>query len=163
MLKLETDTKSLEQALDSVIRRLGSGFQPEMEKVAKEMRSNASRTIQSRGGGNWPALSPRTVEARRRRAQKSGKGPVAGYDAPLQETGELRRSVGVKGAKGNVTEATADEAVIGTDAVQARRLQEGDADAGIPARPFLDITPEDEGRYSRILSRGVKRAVEGEQ
>lgn len=84
-----------------------------MSAIAGAMVTAAQRHIETETGpdGRWPALSPRTVNARRGRSGRRGP------DNMLRVKGRLYASI--------VGESSATEAVVGTNAIQAAILQFG--------------------------------------
>jgi phage gpG-like protein len=155
--RIDIDASALGKAIATLDSSL-TGFKKEMTEIQGGMRRATDVTFRQQGRPkHWAPDKPATIKARRRKAARTGKEPVAGYDTILRETDALRRDV--ISPTGNASEVTDTEAIEGTDQPQARRLQEGDGIHDIPARRFLDILPEQSREYQDIIGRGIHARV----
>jgi phage gpG-like protein len=152
-LTLDIDTREVDRLLNGMEKSLTS-FAPEMKTIGQQMAAATDRRIRT---GDFPPLAPATVKARRRKAARTGKQPVAGFETPLRESDSLLKSLVESGAEGSESYTDNDEAVQGTSKPQARRLQEGFGT--MPAREFLTIEPADSLIYQNTLARGLEERV----
>jgi hypothetical protein len=152
-LTLDIDTRQVAAAFSRLDTSLAA-FPKEMKTIGQKMAAATDRTIRT---GDFAPLAPSTVKARRVKAARTGKQPVAGYETPLRDEDRLRKSLVELGAEGNESYTDKDEAVVATNKPQARRLQEGFG--GMPPREFLTIEPADSMAYQNILAEGIAARV----
>lgn len=117
--------EGLRRAARQLAEMAQGDFSPLMESIGEELTSSTKgRFAAGRGpdGKKWDGLKRR----RKRKGQR-----------PLLATGRLRRSITSAG--------DADAVAVGSASlVYAATHQFGDERRGIPARPFVGISPEDE-------------------
>lgn len=157
MFVVEFDTREVDACFASIIGRLEKGFPTEMRRIDQMLARSIDLDFRQGGRPKWKPPSAATVKQRRRTAAKTGRQPVAGFNAPLRVTDRLRRSVTAlsgAGVPGQVSKVGPLSLIRGTSEPQARRLQEGQ-----PERSFLHIRPQDKTEAVDILAVGLRQIV----
>ena len=160
-LQMTVDSKEFHKQMRTLDRQ-NANIKPLFKRFQAIMIRSFNENFRQRGRPQkWMPLSAWTIAGRRKHS-----------DAPLQDTGQLRASCTVEGAKGNITRFRQNSLVMGTNLKQAKWLQEGTKPytitprharalriphphggfifrkaahhPGLPARPFIMIQKEDE-------------------
>ncbi len=126
---------------------------PAYEALYATFRRIEQRRFDAEGPG-WAPLAESTV------AQRGSSHPI--LVSPLERggrrSGQLRRSLTTRGAKGAVVEPQPDGLFMGTEDPLAAVHHHGTTRAGrghrttIPARPLVDLTETDAEAFSVVLS-----------
>lgn len=121
---------------------------PAFDRVADMMLGIMSKVFDSqgrRGGGSWRRLTTDWLSRKRE----------AGLDPRiLHATGDLRKSVTVRGANDQIIDISKDKLVFGSQLPYAERQHYGDDH--IPARPYIDkFTENDLRRMKQVLAAHV--------
>jgi phage gpG-like protein len=109
------------------------------------LKGSIEKNFDASGRPTWPRLAASTLAARRRR----GTG-----DTPLVERGDLKGSIHAV--------LHGDSIEVGTDKIQARRLNfgylggVGRGHSRTPARPFVMFQDEDKDAVANLFSRHYK-------
>lgn len=179
-ISLKLDASQLEKfgrALDQEINRSGTGRRPMHEAlVAAALRYMAfirrRFATQSRGGGEWPNLSPSTLARRRSGAGVQGRAAVrrsnqalsargvssVGRAAILRDTGTLANST-----TNYATEQLTDGVRVGSEVQYGKYHQEGGKNPGRPPRRaiFVDPDPTTMDAIRGQLERGYQNSING--
>jgi hypothetical protein len=116
--------------------------------IYSAFRTINRRNFRMQGGASghpWAQLSDHT-------AYERGRLGYPEYHPILQETGQLRDSLCVAGAKGAIFEPTVAGVHMGTDDPIADYHQDGDPERGLPAREIIDPTQADAQVYAEIVA-----------
>ncbi|MBV9210630.1 MAG: phage virion morphogenesis protein [Acidobacteria bacterium] len=119
------------------------------EPVAQDLREIVDDRFQNDGFGKWPELAPSTLEEKRREWGSFAELSV------LVESGDLKRSLTRKGAKGAVLDIQPDELTVGTTIRYARFHQTGTR--RMPARTIYDLREQDKRKLMRTIHRQAVR------
>ena len=145
-------------------------FTEPLKKAEEYMLGSITETF--RVGGRpekWAPLKPSSIRARayrhRRgssaRAKRARKKAIeimmAGNIRPLIDTGTLMRSVTARSDPRGIRQLTKTELVIGTNVEYAPYHQYGTKH--IPARPFLQILPEDKENITKIFKDWLEKVA----
>lgn len=121
------------------LEKVYTDLSPVFKAVIDEASHDAQRRFESAGPG-WPPLAESTEASKARR----GGGP----SRILVDTGTLMGSF-EKGGTGNITKISPREAEFGSNVFYGVFHQEG---RGVPKRTIIEITGEQEAKYSRIAA-----------
>lgn len=170
MYQVSADARSLTQAtraLDALSRSMRD-LRPLWELVSVDFWATGKARFDSKNasrGAQWEPLGPRYGALKR---YHYGDLPL------LVLSGTLRRSLTQKGAPGGVQRMTPEALTIGTSVEYAERVQLGTTDDvwipapfnitihGHPARPIVDLQPDDESRWQRLAvewAEGIAKTV----
>ncbi len=146
MYRVSVDTKEIDGLARGLIRKAGD-FSDEMAAIAGVMLDSVEENFEKEGRPErWAPLAEETVEDRR----KKGFGPEHPI---LQRTGTLAASV--------QETSSHNEALVHTNLRYAAIHQFG-GDAGrnkkvkIPARPFMELTQEEEDEIADIIKEALR-------
>ena len=118
---------------------------PAFDKVADMMLDVMGKVFDSqgrRGGGSWRKLTTAWLERKR----QGGLDPRI-----LHASGDLRKSVSVRGANDQILEISNSKLVLGSQLPYAERQHYGDGH--LPARPYIDkFTERDLRRMKQVLA-----------
>ena len=134
---LKYDLRQVERLKKTLQKVSAQSFRPMMESLAQEVEVQTLRRFEHGEGpeGPWEDWSEKYAE------RMAGKGTFI-----------LNRR-GSKGLMGSIRgERRGDGVVIGSHMPHAATHQYGDDARGIPARPYLGITPEDESDLVDIVN-----------
>lgn len=147
MIEVEINDQSSRDLINELKRRMGN-LTPVMEAVGQIIQSGTQQRFvdqQAPDGSPWAALSPLTLERRR----KAGRGAQI-----LRDTGRLMNSISYKVA-GDSVKVFTNVVYAGTHQLGARQ---GDYRASppipwgnVPARPFMGYSASDEDAVLEIL------------
>ncbi len=145
MIEIKIEDKEIKDMLNTLLYRLND-MSPVMMEVSEDMRDAVEENFEQEGRPKWKALSPKTIEQRRKKGYWPGN--------ILIQEGNLVRSIEASHSK--------DEAVVGTNLKYAAIHQFGGM-AGrkhkvkIPARPYLKLTDSDIERIKKKIMKYLVR------
>lgn len=132
--------------LDGIIAR-STNLQPAMLRVGQYLMGATLRTFEAEGRPRkWQKLSPRTIADRKRLGFAAG--PI------LERTGELKRSLTQRGAKGSIFRPGPRSLRYGSSLPRFEIHQKGLEN--VPKRVMLIIQKQDRSQISRILNTFVR-------
>jgi phage gpG-like protein len=150
-IEIEPIEDTYTPALDWIAGRLVD-IAPAYDALYATFRKIEAKRFNAEGPG-WAELAPSTV------AQRGSDHPIlVAPDGRGRRSGQLRRSLTTKGAKGAVVEPLPDGLFMGTDDPLAKVHHKGTDRAGrdhttkIPARPLIDLTEADAELFGGVLS-----------
>ncbi len=146
MIEIRIDSAKLVAALRRLIAS-GRDLTPAMRRAAGIMHDAVEENFEQEGRPKWKSLAASTL---RQRAKEGSTGKI------LQRRGNLARSI--------TRHADADSAMVGTNLVYAAIHQlGGQAGRGrkvkIPARPYLELTRDDEDAIEKSFAKFLGGAV----
>ena len=146
MIEIRIDAAKLTAALRRLIAS-GRDLTPAMRRAAGIMHDAVEENFEQEGRPKWKSLAASTL---RQRAKEGSTGKI------LQRRGNLARSI--------TRHFDAESAVVGTNLVYAAIHQlGGQAGRGraakIPARPYLELTRDDEDAIEKSFARFLGEAV----
>lgn len=136
-----------------------SDLTPEMQEIGEILTESTKERFSSGTGPEgtaWAKKSQTTIDAYRTRGDPVSLKPLIGPTRTLSTTIHHM--------------ADRDSVAVGSSVIQAAVMQFGAAKAefgprtpwgDIPARPFLGLSPEDEGNISAVLVEAIGRAMGG--
>jgi phage virion morphogenesis protein len=146
MIEIRIDSAKLVAALRRLIAS-GRDLTPAMRRAAGIMHDAVEENFEEEGRPKWKSLAASTL---RQRAKEGSTGKI------LQRRGNLARSI--------TRHADAESATVGTNLVYAAIHQlGGQAGRGrkvkIPARPYLELTRDDEDTIEKSFAKFLGEAV----
>lgn len=136
----------------ALLKKRSSNLQPAFDEIGASLLTSTQQRFEEEKdpeGEPWQKLSESYQKSVVSRSKKGKKVHLRGGDHILREQGNLFRSITYL--------ATAENAAIGTNRIYAAIHQFGGSPdmrpgpAGIPARPFLGLSAEDEREVHQIL------------
>ncbi len=147
MIEIRIDSAKLVAALRRLIAS-GRDLTPAMRRAAGIMYDAVEENFEQEGRPKWKSLAASTIKQRSKDGSWPGK--------VLQRRGNLARSI--------TRHADAESAMVGTNLVYAAIHQlGGQAGRGrkvkIPARPYLELTRDDEDAIEKSFAKFLGEAV----
>lgn len=142
-LRIKIDDRAVRAAMDALAERMSDAetMFAEIGEYLQKSHDDRFQAQEAANGTPWEPLSPR-YRARKRR----------NTDKILQLDGNLR----------DLTyKPSRDSLEFGTARIYGATHQFGDEDRGIPARPFLGLSADDEAEIMEIVQAHLRDALEG--
>lgn len=126
-------------------------FSPIFEKISDDFYETQEKIFRASGAFEgrraWKPLKPKY---RQWKLRKVGSKPI------LTFRGKLRKSLTIKGARGNIHRITEKSMVLGTKVKYAKPHQYGSS-RGLPKRKIIDLTEPEKRRFTRIAHEEIYR------